>query len=762
MKRICGIIVLAFLAAGQSCDPQSLVPALTSGGNTTNQPAGNDGASTSRTTPTGINASPSGSPRPEIGAEVAIRIVSQSRQDADVIVRYLVASTEVRRTELHVPAGATLPIIGPDLAVVVTITGRHANGTPLPDTTLQLGQQFEAGEIRDYVIIDPDDLCPADPNKYEPGQCGCGIADTDTDGDGTPDCHDACPNDSAKIAPGACGCGQAETDTDGDGTPDCVDACPEDPHKTQPGRCGCGQPDSYISIAGTSGGTRICPPICEDPTADRDGDGVPDCSDGCPLDPYKTAPGACGCGQPDSDYDEDGLPNCVDACPNDSTKSAPGVCGCGVPDTDTDGDTAPDCLDACPTDPHKTSPGICGCGVPDSDSDGDTYPDCIDGCPSDPLKTTPGQCGCDVPEGSCSTLQACCMGSVDCLEMPPDQCLASYGTPRGVGTTCANTMCYMPPMTEACCLSDTCMQMPIGQCALYEGTPHGPGSTCGTATCYTPPPSGIYWSTSSGEIQVTTSSDSVGASAIISGENSVDSLHFSTTDGRLYWISEGMFRSANPDGSDAQTLPFSPIGVPVGLTTDITTGSLCWSEFSSPDGILIYTIPLSVPSAPMLAYSTGGANGVGPVAISSYGEHNLFFAYPAAEGNSLAYVPVPATAETPHQIPTIFGSSEVVAVLAVPSLPDVFWVEVAPGDPYPTSSIRKVSLAGEVSTVLERAETIRGLAFDPLWGKLYWTVPETGAIMRANLDGSGVELFMSEIVGLLDVAVGPAPLSVGQ
>ncbi|MFZ5562752.1 MAG: TolB family protein, partial [Thermodesulfobacteriota bacterium] len=52
---------------------------------------------------------------------------------------------------------------------------------------------------------------------------GDGIADTDADGDGTPDCADLCPDDPDKIEPGACGCGVADTDTDGDGTPDCLE-----------------------------------------------------------------------------------------------------------------------------------------------------------------------------------------------------------------------------------------------------------------------------------------------------------------------------------------------------------------------------------------------------------------------------------------------------------------------------------------------------------------------------------------------------------
>jgi hypothetical protein len=54
------------------------------------------------------------------------------------------------------------------------------------------------------------DLCPDDPNKTEPGSCGCGIADTDTDLDGTPDCDDNCPNDPNKTDPGICDCGGPE------------------------------------------------------------------------------------------------------------------------------------------------------------------------------------------------------------------------------------------------------------------------------------------------------------------------------------------------------------------------------------------------------------------------------------------------------------------------------------------------------------------------------------------------------------------------
>jgi len=63
----------------------------------------------------------------------------------------------------------------------------------------------------------------------------------DTDGDGRGDVCDGCPNDPDKFDPGICGCGVAETDTDSDGTPDCIDECPENPNLIAAQGCGgCG------------------------------------------------------------------------------------------------------------------------------------------------------------------------------------------------------------------------------------------------------------------------------------------------------------------------------------------------------------------------------------------------------------------------------------------------------------------------------------------------------------------------------------------
>lgn len=80
------------------------------------------------------------------------------------------------------------------------------------------------------VDFDFSDDCPGDPDKTEPGACGCGVPDEDSDGDGVADCDDLCPG--------------MPDDADGDGVLSCQgDDCDEDPLKTAPGQCGCGRTD---------------------------------------------------------------------------------------------------------------------------------------------------------------------------------------------------------------------------------------------------------------------------------------------------------------------------------------------------------------------------------------------------------------------------------------------------------------------------------------------------------------------------------------
>ncbi len=303
-----------------------------------------------------------------------------------------------------------------------------ADGDSVPDGCDQCSGDDATGDADADGTCDDLDGCPTDPDKIDPGVCGCATPDDDSDGDGTLDCNDGCPADPGKTAPGDCGCGVSDTDTDGDGAADCIDGCPDDYNKTEPGICGCGTSDADSDNDGTADCQDGCPgdpdkidpgvcgcgisdvdsdndhvPDCVDqcenaPDVDTDGDGFLDCEDSCPEDPNKIEPGVCGCDVQDVDTDADGVEDCVDQCPADPMKTAPGQCGCGAADTDSDSDGVADCADGCPDDPMKTSPGICGCGVDDTDSDGDGSFDCHDGCADDPLKTAPGVCGCGVED----------------------------------------------------------------------------------------------------------------------------------------------------------------------------------------------------------------------------------------------------------------------------------------------------------------------------------------------------------------------------
>ncbi len=286
------------------------------------------------------------------------------------------------------------------------------------------------------AVVEQLDECPDNPDKDEPGICGCGVLDLDTNKNGVVDCleteekiEDNCPEDPMKTEPGICGCGVPDSaansgDDDDDGTPNCLDNCPKDPNKLEPGECGCGWKES---VAGEScyeanhEHQDLCPddPDKDEPgvcgcgvsdsggnAEDTDNDGTPNCKDLCPEDPKKTMEGACGCGFPDEDKNNNGMWDCIepeDHCPDNPDKYEPGICGCKVADTpsntsDSDGDGTINCLDVCPLEETKwDDEGVGGCEVPDSDMDG--VDDSIDDCPFDPdISTTSGNHNCGMIE----------------------------------------------------------------------------------------------------------------------------------------------------------------------------------------------------------------------------------------------------------------------------------------------------------------------------------------------------------------------------
>ena len=107
--------------------------------------------------------------------------------------------------------------------------------------------------LRQRRAADCVDQCPADPDKTEPGLCGCGAPETDSDDDGVCDGDDNCP-----VTPNP-----DQADVDGEGVGDVCDNCPNDAN-----------PDQLDSDGDGVGDVCEVPGVC-----DVDGDRVIDASD---------------------------------------------------------------------------------------------------------------------------------------------------------------------------------------------------------------------------------------------------------------------------------------------------------------------------------------------------------------------------------------------------------------------------------------------------------------------------------------------------
>jgi hypothetical protein len=169
--------------------------------------------------------------------------------------------------------------------------------------TLRLTVFGSGGPAFDDVAVVAD-ACPSDPNKTEPGTCGCGVPDNDGDSDTLADCFDNCPG-----VPNF-----TQDDTDQDGVGDACDNCLTLPNHDQ-GDCdgdllgdaceiangepdcnGNGLPDGCDVGSGASPDVNVnqVPDECESPS------GTPYCfGDGsdapCPCGNFVPSGTASGC-----------------------------------------------------------------------------------------------------------------------------------------------------------------------------------------------------------------------------------------------------------------------------------------------------------------------------------------------------------------------------------------------------------------------------------------------------------------------------------
>ena len=271
----------------------------------------------------------------------------------------------------------------------------------------------------------------------------------DPDQDGAFGCADGCPSDPEKVEPGVCGCGTPDHDLDNDGVIDCIDSCLDTPIGLPVDEQGCGKIGACCFRAGVcfddlleadcttiegvyQGDRTECESECIFPgSGDVDNDGMIGIADfafwqGCETGPDASSfPESCDELDIDGDLDLDlrdfanfqrRFLRCKDVtnCNNGGDICTMVVCDsiCVFPAIDSDDDGVGDCDDGCPFDPNKIDAGFCGCGQSDIDSDNDLVLDCVDECPDDPEKVVKGICGCSIPDEDLD-----CNGIADCQEV---------------------------------------------------------------------------------------------------------------------------------------------------------------------------------------------------------------------------------------------------------------------------------------------------------------------------------------------------------
>ena len=195
-------------------------------------------------------------------------------------------------------------------------------------------------------LIDVCDDCPDDPDKTEPGSCGCGVVDDDIDDDGIPDCFDNCPETS----------NGDQSDVDGDGVGDVCDNCPTVSNANQSDTDGDGLGDACDTDC-NGNGIFDTDEIADGLAADCNENGIPDDCELLGNDCNENGvPDDC-----ENDPDEDGILAPCDNCPdlNNADQS------------DADLDNVGDDCDNCP--------GVSNEDQIDSDSDG--IGNACDNCP---------------------------------------------------------------------------------------------------------------------------------------------------------------------------------------------------------------------------------------------------------------------------------------------------------------------------------------------------------------------------------------------
>ncbi len=180
------------------------------------------------------------------------------------------------------------------LVALISVSGGTGSASQREPT---FGYRDMGSEVSDmsveiaFTLTAHDRLTASTTFDIDPDPADCG---DDADDDGLPDWLDGCPDDPEKIEPGDCGCGVADADSDDDGIADCVDNCPETANPDQEDADDDGVGDACEEDGGDYDGYSdaddddaepLGDPASEGETADEESDDPGDADDGPPWGP---------------------------------------------------------------------------------------------------------------------------------------------------------------------------------------------------------------------------------------------------------------------------------------------------------------------------------------------------------------------------------------------------------------------------------------------------------------------------------------------
>ena len=254
----------------------------------------------------------------------------------------------------------------------------------------------------------------------------------------------------------------------------------------------------------------------------------------------------------------------------------------------------------------------------------------------------------------------------------------------------------------------------------------------------------MYWTDRDAGVVQRTNLDGSTTETLITGLETPVGIALDVDGGQLYWTDRGagVVQRANLDGSNIETLVTGVRGSE-GIALDVAGGKIYWTNAVSYkiqrvnlDGSNIETLITGLETPVGIALDVDGGKiywtdrGAGVVQRANLDGSNI------------------------ETLVTGVRDSEGIALDVAGG--NIYWTD-AGSDVPGRGKVQRANLDGSnIETLITGLETPVGIALDEDGGKIYWTdrgagaltgdkIPGTGAVQRADLDGSNIETLVTEL-----------------